>query len=114
MTIDQWMSQVGKVHSSMLLPGKVVTSGFFSPLNCIGQDNAINNALVDMEKAARKAALASDQTFLLKPVNIPMPQALNSSRLLVVHSDASSKATAHLLLAIKNVCSRHVARFIEL
>ena len=86
-------------------PGVVVkTSGFFAPLNVFGQTNGINQAMAELDIAARKAAIAANQTFLVKPVNIPMPQALSSSRLLVVHNDAAAKAAAHLQLAIKNVC----------
>jgi hypothetical protein len=82
----------------------VKTNGFFAPLNIFGQKNGINQAMAELDIAARKAAIAADQTFLVKPVNIPMPQALSSSRLLVVHNDAAAKAAAHLQLAIKNVC----------
>jgi len=82
----------------------VKASGFFAPLNIFGQSNAINQAMAELDIASKKAAIAADQTFLVKPVNIPMPQALNSSRLLVVHNDAAAKASAHLQLAIKNVC----------
>ena len=88
----------------MLLPSSPTTSGFFSPLNCFGQQEAINNAAADSFQALKKAVTAADQTFLVKPVNVPMPQALNSSRLLVVHNDAAAKAAAHLQLAFKNVC----------
>lgn len=97
------MSAINDGHNAML-PGVVKSSGFFAPLNCFGQQHAINNAVSDMERAASKAAIAADQTFLVKPVNIPMPQALSSSRLLVVHNDAAAKASAHLKLALKNVC----------
>lgn len=93
----------GDLHMNML-PSTVKASGFFAPLNCFGQQNAINNAAVEIKTAAEKAATAADQTFLVKPVNIPMPQALNSSRLLVVHNDAAAKAAAHLFLAYKTVC----------
>jgi hypothetical protein len=92
----------GDIHAAVL-PLNVFKSGFFSPLNCFGQQEAINNASVEIKTAAEKALTAADQTFLVKPVNIPMPQALNSSRLLVVHNDAASKAAAHLFLAYKTV-----------
>ena len=104
MTIHEWMTQLHRVHHSVFLPSKVETSALCSPLNCVGQTKAINGAIVDIEAAAKKAAIAADQTFLVKPVNIPMPQALSTSRLLVVHNDAAAKAAAHLLLAVKQVC----------
>ena len=91
----------------VMLPSTVEKSGFFAPLNCFGQQDAVNNAVVELERAARKATIAADQTFLVKPINIPMPQALSSSRLLVVHNDAAAKAAAHLSLAVKNVCSSY-------
>jgi hypothetical protein len=109
MPLADWVSALNRVHHSIFLPNDVVQSGFFSPLNCFGQNDAINNAFIDMERAARKAAIAADETFLVKPVNLEMPQALNSSRLLVVHNDASAKAAAHLALAVKNVCSIQTA-----
>lgn len=101
-----WFNAAGKSISegqSVLLPSVMHTSGFFAPLNCWGQQEAINSSLNDIKYAAHKAATAADQTFLVKPVNIPMPQALNSSRLLVVHNDAAAKAAAHLNLAYKTV-----------
>jgi hypothetical protein len=87
----------------MLLPGSVKTSGFFAPLNCWGQQDAINSALSDIKFAAEKAVVAADQTFLVKPENLPQPQSLASSRLLVVHNDAAAKAAAHLNLAYKTL-----------
>ena len=108
MTTDSWISllsrSVNEGHSALILPSHATSSGFFAPLNCFGQNDAINNAVVEIARAEKKAAIAADQTFLVKPVNIPMPQALNSSRLLVVHNDAAAKAAAHLHLAVKNVC----------
>lgn len=110
MWIHSLASAINDIHQIML-PTAVKTSGFFAPLNCFGQQNAVNNALVEMERAANKATIAADQTFLVKPVNIPMPQALNSSRLLVVHNDAAAKAAAHLQLAVKNVCLYPIVSF---
>jgi hypothetical protein len=82
---------------------RVVSSGFFAPLNLIGQTKAINQALIELGFALKKAASAADETFLVKPVNDPLPQALSTSRLLVVHNDAAAKAAAHLRLAIKEL-----------
>lgn len=93
----------------MFLPHKTKQSGFFAPLNIFGQQSAINNGMVDLERAAAKARIAADQTFLVKPVNMLMPQALSSSRLLVVHNDAAAKAAAHLKLAVANVCASCVS-----
>lgn len=90
------------LHGNLLFP-QVKTSGFFAPLNCFGQSNAINQAMAEMTVAVKKATTAADQTFLVKPVNSPMPQALGSSRLLVVHNDAAAKAAAHMQLAVKNL-----------
>jgi hypothetical protein len=104
----EWYIAIGRASSdfhNVLLPSTATLSGFFAPLNCFGQQDAINSALNDIKYAAQKAATAADQTFLVKPVNIPMPQALNSSRLLVVHNDAAAKAAAHLGLAHKIVRS---------
>lgn len=103
--VFQAASKASIEFHSGIFPSTVKVSGFFAPLNCFGQQEAINNAAVEIKTAAEKAATAADQTFLVKPVNIPMPQALNSSRLLVVHNDAAAKAAAHLLLAYKTVCS---------
>lgn len=102
-----WLSAAGRCSNeahSILLPLAAKTSGFFAPLNCFGQQDAINNALSDIKFAAKKAATAADDTFLVKPVNVPYPQGLASSRLLVVHNDAAAKAAAHLHLAYKVVC----------
>lgn len=104
--IMEWLAAAGRCSNEahdMLLPSAVKTSGFFAPLNCFGQQDAINSSLNDIKFAAKKAATAADETFLVKPVNIPMPQALSSSRLLVVHNDAAAKAAAHLHLAYKIV-----------
>ena len=98
-----WINTINKVHQDLLLPDSATQSGFFSPLNCFGQANAINQAMAVMTLAAKRAATAADQTFLVKPVNLPMPQALSSSRLLVVHNDAAAKAAAHMSLAVKNL-----------
>ncbi len=95
-------SAINELHGKLLFP-TLKTSGFFAPLNCFGQSNAINQAMAEMTVAAQKAVTAADQTFLVKPVNTPMPQALGSSRLLVVHNDAAARAAAHLALAVKNL-----------
>jgi hypothetical protein len=105
--LSEWLHAAASASNEghiMLLPQKATTSGFFSPMNCFGQQEAINNAAADLSQALNKAVTAGDQTFLVKPVNVPMPQALSSSRLLVVHNDAAAKAAAHLQLAFKNVC----------
>lgn len=94
---------ISDIHGKLGFLPVVKTSGFFAPLNCFGQTNAINQAMAEMTVAAQKAATAADQTFLVKPVNSPMPQALSSSRLLVVHNDAAAKAAAHMGLAVKNL-----------
>jgi hypothetical protein len=104
MTLSHWVTAINETHSKMLYPDVTVkTSGFFAPLNCFGQTHAINQAMAEMTIAAKKAATAADQTFLVKPVNVPMPQAMSSSRLLVVHNDAAARAAAHLALAVKNL-----------
>jgi hypothetical protein len=103
----EFISHLGRVSSdfhSLLLPSAVKSSGFFAPLNCWGQQDAINDALNDIKFAANKAATAADETFLVKPVNVDKVPALASSRLLVVHNDAAAKAAAHLNLAYKSVC----------
>ena len=91
------------VHAFGGFHPRLVTSGFFAPLNFVGQTKAINQALVELNFAFKNAARAADETFLVKPVNDPLPQALSSSRLLVVHNDAAAKAAAHLRLAIKEL-----------
>jgi len=91
------------VHSFDISHPRLVSSGFFAPLNFIGQTKAINQALIELNFAIKNAARAADETFLVKPVNDPLPQALGSSRLLVVHNDAAAKAAAHLRLAIKEL-----------
>ena len=101
----EWLHAMGRASCEgheMLLPGSVKTSGFFAPLNCWGQQDAINNALSEIKFAADKAVVAADQTFLVKP-ETPQPQSLASSRLLVVHNDAAAKAAAHLNLAYKTL-----------
>ena len=86
-----------------LIHPRLLASGFFAPFNILGQTKAINQALIELNFALKKAATAADETFLVKPVNDPLPQALSSSRLLVVHNDAAAKAAAHLRLAIKEL-----------
>ena len=98
-----WIHAINAAHNNILFPNSATESGFFSPLNCFGQAYAINQAMSEMTAAAKHTTAAADQTFLVKPVNIPMPQALNSSRLLVVHNDAAAKAAAHMALAVKNL-----------
>ena len=103
--------QISSHGHSLVLPLEVKTSSFFAPLKIWGQQDAINDALSDIKFAAHKASTAADQTFLVKPMNVPMPQALSSSRLLVVHNDAAAKAAAHLNLAYKTVCAYHLHTF---
>ena len=91
------------VHASEFPHARLLTSGFFAPLNFVGQTKAINQALIELNFAFKNAARAADETFLVKPVNDPLPQAISSSRLLVVHNDAAAKAAAHLRLAIKEL-----------
>jgi hypothetical protein len=90
-------------HDVKIIEPRMVTSGFFAPFNLVGQTRAVNQALIELNFALKKAATAADETFLVKPVNDPLPQALGSSRLLVVHNDAAAKAAAHLRLAIKEL-----------
>ena len=90
-------------HTTDTWNPRLLSSGFFAPLNFVGQTKAINQALVELNFAIKNAARAADETFLVKPVNDPLPQALSSSRLLVVHNDAAAKAAAHLRLAIKEL-----------
>ncbi|KAF4670122.1 hypothetical protein FOL47_002184 [Perkinsus chesapeaki] len=53
--------------------------------------------------ALHRAQKAADETFLVKPVNQPMPQALKSSRLLVVHNDAVARAVSHIKQAMRAI-----------
>ncbi len=55
--------------------------GLLNPLNCFGSYLAVGPALKHGRMALENASKGADATFLIKPVGMAMPQALQSSRL---------------------------------